>query len=97
MRMGEWSAYIVCNDQMHFGAGRSAYFAKYMTVGQTANNPTTIRAAWYAAARKAYAGEGYSAPITFAVAGDDSCQNDSLQNSSTPSGTPYYDSNQVYP
>ncbi len=73
------------------------YFAKYMTVGQTANNPATIRAAWYAAARKAYAGEGYSAPITFATAGDDACQNDSLQNSSTPSGTPYYDSNQVYP
>jgi hypothetical protein len=73
------------------------YWAKFMTVGQTANSPMTIRAAWYTAARKAYAGEGYSAPIIMAVAGDDACQNDSLQNNTSPSGTPYYDSNQVYP
>ncbi len=65
------------------------YWAKFMTVGQTANSPMTIRAAWYTAARKAYAGEGYSAPIIMAVAGDDACQNDSLQNNSTPSGTPF--------
>lgn len=73
------------------------YWAKYMTVGQTANNPMSIRAAWYSAARKAYAGQGFSGNITFAVAGDDACRNDTLQNNSAPSGTPYYDSIQVFP
>jgi Family of unknown function (DUF6345)/Bacterial Ig domain len=70
-------------------------WAKDMIFG-TSGTPMTIQAAWYQAGTDAYHGEGYSIPITFAVAGDDACQNDTLQTSSTPTGTPYYNRLQIY-
>jgi Family of unknown function (DUF6345) len=76
-----------------------ALWAQYMLFGKTAGSPMTIQAAWYQGATDAYqrSGVNYGATITFAVAGDAACQNDSLQANSSPTGTQFYSSQQVYP
>jgi hypothetical protein len=80
-----------------------AYWADQM-FGLPAPNPVaplSVRAAWYAGARKAYLLPTIDLPpgtvITFAVAGDAACKDDTLQTNSSPTGTAFYDSNQVYP
>ncbi|HEY5912775.1 MAG TPA: DUF6345 domain-containing protein [Verrucomicrobiae bacterium] len=76
-----------------------ANWAKYMTRGKIVLTPMTIQEAWFTSARDAYGATGfnYTDPIVFAVAGDAACANDGLQNNSPPGGTPYYNSQQVWP
>jgi hypothetical protein len=78
-----------------------AYWARYMAFGQSTNyNPMTIRSAWYQAAHYAYqlSGVHYAiSPLTFAVAGDSACHDDMLQTNYTPTGSWFYDTQQVYP
>ena len=78
--------------------------AQYMTMGKgtspgTSPTPMTIQNAWYQAAYDAY--HGASIPngttIIYAVAGDNACQNDTLQTNSTPGGSWFYETKQVYP
>jgi hypothetical protein len=77
-----------------------ANWAKYMTRGKIVLTPMTIQDAWFTAARDAFGATGfnYTNAITFAVAGDSACANDTLQNNTAPSGNPsYYNSQQVWP
>jgi hypothetical protein len=77
-----------------------SYWAKYMTKGKGTNAvPMTIRAAWYQGQRDAFAEGGYTYGnnIIMATAGDSACENDTLQSSSTPGGSGFYESNQVWP
>ena len=59
----------------------------------------TIQDAWFAAAQDAYAetGYNYTDPIFYAATGDAACQDDMLQTNSTPTGSPFYTSLQVWP
>jgi hypothetical protein len=77
-----------------------ANWAKYMTRGKIVLSPMTIQDAWFTAARDAFGATGfnYTNAITFAVAGDSACANDTLQNNTAPGGNPYYyNSQQVWP
>ncbi len=72
-------------------------WATYMNKG-TNGTPLTIKNAWIEAAKDSY-DNGYNYPIAmrFAVAGDEACQDDTLQTNSPPSGVPFYISTQVFP
>jgi hypothetical protein len=78
---------------------RHRLWAKYMTSGQTPQSPMTIQNAWFEAAHDAYAATtfNYTNAMVLAVAGDSACQNDLLQTNSTPTGSPYYATQQVWP
>jgi hypothetical protein len=82
------------------GLGLTTYWAAYMQHGTQSGvySPLTIQQAWYQAAAYSYQNSGQSYPtISFAVAGDVACMNDSLQTNSTPSGTWTYVSKEVFP
>jgi hypothetical protein len=80
------------------------YWAKYINFGTGTNaasfSPLTVRAAWYQAAKDAYHNVAFPAgtpAISYAVAGDSACHDDTLQTNSTPGGSWFYDSTQVWP
>ena len=97
------------NLQLLLGATTKSYsngilllsWADYMNYGNSSNyNPMTIRAAWYQAARSAYANDLFPSGtvVKFVVTGDSACQNDTLQSTNPPSGNWFYDAPvQVYP
>jgi hypothetical protein len=71
----------------------------YMTYGNSTNyNPMTIQNAWYQGAQYAYkiSGVNYGTTLTFAVAGDSACVNDTLQTNSAPTGNWQYFTQQVW-
>lgn len=76
-----------------------SYWAKYMNYGVTNYSPLTVRSAWYQAAKDAYHNIPFPSgtTISYAVAGDSACHDDTLQTNSTPTGSWFYDSQQVYP
>jgi Family of unknown function (DUF6345) len=78
-------------------------FAHYMNYGTSIladhYSPLTIANAYYQANQDAFHGAQLppGTTITLAVAGDSACLNDSLQSSSTPSGSWQWTSQSVYP
>jgi hypothetical protein len=96
------------NGNLHLllGAGTTTYtdpniealWAKYMLTGKTPGSPMTIQAAWYQAGTDAYqlSNLSYSGTIAFAVAGDANCSGDYLLTNSPPTGSPYYNSQNVF-
>jgi len=77
------------------------YWAQYMLFGEhlfPGASPMTVKAAWFAAGQNAYieANYDFGGDITLGVAGDSACQNDTLQNSSTPGGSWTYTSQVVW-
>ena len=93
--------FLGCDTTEYSNPNLMAYWVRYMAFGQSTNySPMTIRAAWYQAARYAYqlSGIHYAiSPLTFAVAGDSACHDDMLQTNYPPTGSWFYDSQQVYP
>lgn len=98
------------NSNLHLLLGVGTFFALEPTLaqnwadlmlGNATNAPMTILTAWYAAAKQAYAESknSYINPTVFAVAGDNACKGDYLQNRTNTvlSGSWFYDSQQVYP
>jgi hypothetical protein len=79
------------------------YWAKYISYGTSTNagssSPLTIRSAWYQAAHDAYHNVAFpgGTTISYAVAGDSACHDDTVQTNATPTGTWFYDSQQVFP
>jgi hypothetical protein len=77
-----------------------ANWSKYMNFGTSTNySPLTVRAAWYQAAQNAYHNVSFPSGTTmvFAVAGDSACHDDMLQTNYPPTGSWFYDTQQVYP
>jgi len=74
-------------------------WAKYMTKGKTNNSPMTIESAWYAGPGDSYlqSGFNYTNAIKFAAAGDFNCRDDYLLTNAPPAGSPFYNSQQVWP
>jgi hypothetical protein len=92
--------FLLGTDSETFPNGQiNPLWATYMLTGKGSSGPMTIRAAWYQSARDAYQATGYDygVTMTYAVAGDANCSGDYLLTNSPPTGTPYYDSLQVYP
>jgi hypothetical protein len=97
------------NSNLHFilGADTIMYadsvilqdWANYM-LGDPASyppeTPQTIQEAWYSAGIEDYGGQNLPSPITLACAGDNACQNDTLQTNTPPSGTQFYFSAEVH-
>ncbi len=80
------------------------YWGKYMNYGTSTNitgaaSPLSVRSAWYSAAQAAYKRASFPSGTTvnFAVAGDSACHDDMIRSNSTPGGTWFYESQQVYP
>lgn len=79
------------------------YWAKYINWGTGTNatsySPLPIGTAWFQAAYDAYHSVSFPSgtTITYAVAGDSACQNDTLQTNSTPAGSWFYTTKQVFP
>ena len=69
-----------------------------MTVG-TNGTPMMIQKAWIQGAHDAYLETHftYTNTMNFAASGDAACQNDMLQTNSTPGGSSFYNSQQVWP
>lgn len=78
-----------------------ADLAKNLFGNPTASQPVapmTVEQAWYAAGSQAYANEklSISAPVIFAVSGNDACLNDTLQTNYPPTGSYFYHTATVY-
>jgi hypothetical protein len=97
------------NSNLHFllGADTLMYsdsvilqdWAKYMLGDPTSyppEAPEPIQLAWYYAGVEDYGGQNFPSPVTLACAGDNACQNDTLQTNSPPTGTPFYQSSAAY-
>lgn len=79
---------IFVNDNM------MKYWAKYMT----RTNAMTIKDAWVQSGKDAFTnGYNYNVTMRLAVAGDTACQSDKLSSTTTPSGSAFYSSTQVFP
>jgi hypothetical protein len=63
------------------------------------SSPLTIRLAWYQAARDAFHNVPFPSGtvINYSVAGDNACHDDTLQTNSSPAGTWFFDTQQVFP
>jgi len=98
------------NSNLHLflGANSTTYdcdylaseWAKDMTIGPDSGQPImTVESAWYAGSQTAYKESGYkfATTIIFADGGDANCRGDYLQTNSSPTGTYFYHSQQVYP
>jgi len=88
------------NSVISTGAHVASYWAEYITTGPDVGQPPmAIESAWYAGARAAYTETGYSYSNTmfFSASGDANCRSDFLQTNSSPSGTFFYNSVQVWP
>jgi hypothetical protein len=75
-----------------------AYWARYMAWGVT-NGPMQVRTAWYQAAMDAYRYTEMPAGQTtlwWAVAGDNSCYYDTIQTNYNPTGTWFYEKNDIW-
>ena len=77
----------------------ASYWAKYMTVGKTNNAPMTVETAWFTGIHDAYAESGfnYTNAMKLASSGDSACRTDTLSTSSSPGGSSFYNSQQVWP
>lgn len=77
----------------------ASYWAKYMTVGKTNGSPMTVETAWFTGVHDAYAETGFSYTNTMKMAssGDSACRTDTLKTNSSPGGTSFYNSLQVWP
>jgi hypothetical protein len=75
-----------------------ALWSSMMFFGQN-GSPMPIQNAWFQAAIQGYQLDkpNYTGVIKFAVAGDSACSGDTLTSNSAPTGTWFYNSQQVYP
>jgi hypothetical protein len=99
------------NNNLHLvmGANSTNYasktlladWARYMNYGTAINpgfpNPLTIRAAWYQAGHDAFRYSKLPSNVVYAVAGDNACYDDSIATNFIPTGSWFYESQQVYP
>ena len=74
-----------------------AIWASLMFFGQNPGQ-MAVEQAWFQAGTLGYqmSNPNYAGAIKFAVAGDSACSSDTLTNFSTPTGTWFYTSQQVY-
>lgn len=74
-------------------------WAKYMTRGKTNGTPMKIEDAWYEGTGDAYlrTAFNYTNTIRMSAAGDEDCRDDYLHTNSPPSGTSFYNWQQVWP
>lgn len=79
-----------CDDDI------ASFWAREM-LGLSYPTPQPIVTAWYHSAKVAYGTRTYTNTIILAVTGYQNCSGDTLQNYSSPGGTTYYDSVQVWP
>jgi hypothetical protein len=88
-----------CDTTAYADSDMLAHWARYMAWGLASNNPMEIRTAWYQAAIDAYRytimPDGQTT-LYWAVAGDNSCYHDRIQTNYIPSGSWFYERNDVW-
>jgi hypothetical protein len=89
-----------CDTTEYADPDMLSYWASSMAWGVTNHNPMEIRVAWYTSAQRAYQyaimPDGQT-PLQWAVAGDLSCYHDRFQTNFNPTGSWFYEKDQVWP
>jgi len=88
-----------CDTTEYANKDMLIFWARYINWGIATHSPMEIRAAWYQAAKDAYAymiSKPGDTALNWAVAGDSSCYHDMIQTNYTPTGTWFYEKVEVW-